>query len=73
MAQKIANSASWGKCQFGEVSVGESASLEKCQLGEVPVERQVPVGDKKDTLITPPQESGFFSFLYYEYYRKFMK
>ena len=26
MAQKIANSASWGKCQFGEVSVGGSAS-----------------------------------------------
>ena len=38
MAQKkVQKSASWGKCQLGEVPVGGSASWGKCQLGEVPV------------------------------------
>ena len=33
--KKFAKSASWGKCQLGEVPVWGSASWEKCQLGEV--------------------------------------
>ena len=33
----VGGSASWGKCQLGEVPVGGSATWGKCQLGEVPV------------------------------------
>ena len=42
--KKIAKSASWGKCQLGEVLVGGKASWGKCHLGEVPLGGQVPVG-----------------------------
>ena len=35
MAQKkVPKSASWGKCQLGEVPVGGSASWGKCQFGD---------------------------------------
>ena len=48
MAQKkFAKSASWWKCQLGEVLVGGSASLRKCQLKDVPVGGLVPVGGQK--------------------------
>ena len=33
----VGGSASWGKCQLGEVPLGGSASWGKCQLGDVPV------------------------------------
>ena len=32
--KKVQKSASWGKCQLGEVPVGGSASWGKCQLGD---------------------------------------
>ena len=69
MAQKkfqkmpVGGSASWGKCQSGEVlvegvPVGESASWGKCQLGEVPAGGQVPVGGQKFNPLT----DNFFQF-----------